>query len=189
MRYLLKTELSDREIYFIGMIVTAWGFIENEIFTQTLGSYSESEIPPLPKALASNVQFTDVLSLWKTRVLDNASPRTQGALQRVYDRLSELHPHRAAIAHGRWTWDHEAPERITSTRFAKKRQISTVFDADSLQEMGFTLSEVRYDLAYPGGREDMSGAYMSRAFWANVTGHPVATELNGSLSRPQISDT
>ena len=46
MHYTLGTELSERETYLIGLIVSQWGFIESEIFEQTILSFEDGEVLP-----------------------------------------------------------------------------------------------------------------------------------------------
>jgi hypothetical protein len=71
MEYRIETELSERELLSIGAIVALWGSLEHEIFCRTLGSFTGSEISGrrLPKAM-NNMQFSEVLELWETRVVN-----------------------------------------------------------------------------------------------------------------------
>ena len=74
-KLLHDVELSDKEAYFIGKIVALWGALEFEIFCRTYLSFPEDNPEPLPKEM-NNIQFTGVLELWKTRVID-PEPRKQ----------------------------------------------------------------------------------------------------------------
>jgi hypothetical protein len=67
----LDLQLSDREMFLIGMIVAHWGSLEHEVFTQTLLSFDtpQGQAGGLPKSM-NNIQFTQILSLWKERVVD-----------------------------------------------------------------------------------------------------------------------
>ena len=70
-KHLWDLELSDSEVHHIGKIVAHWGAIEHEVFIQTLMTFdtSSQEEIQLPKAM-NNLNFTNVLELWKERVVN-----------------------------------------------------------------------------------------------------------------------
>lgn len=68
MRTTLSTELSEKETYMIGSIVSQWGFMEADIFEQTLLSFEDDE--ELPASMKTNAQFSKVLDLWLKRVVE-----------------------------------------------------------------------------------------------------------------------
>src|ERR1035441_3030894 len=59
-------ELSGRELHWIGHIVAQWGALEHEVFSQTLLTYKD-HLAEVPKEMMNNLQFSDVLKLWKRR--------------------------------------------------------------------------------------------------------------------------
>ena len=192
---MLTTELSDREVHWIGFIVANWGFIETEVFHQTMATFQEADPPPV---LINNLHFTAVLELWKERVVDGAEEESRAKLEALHQRLLALHEHRAAIIHGQWTWDGAAPDQITTTRYVRRQQIRHTYNALALEGIGMELAEARYDLHYPKGEADRGreieaggGFMISRAAFAAMTGHPIAEELglaNGPAAHHPLAD-
>jgi len=82
---LFDLELSERELYFIGRIVAAWGALESEIFTQTLQALNPNSVDDLPTAM-NNMQASLVHKLWKEHVVDKASGRRQEVLLEQHER-------------------------------------------------------------------------------------------------------
>lgn len=68
---LIDLGLSERELYFIGRIVAAWGAIESEIFVQTVQALNPDSLGDLPAAM-NNLQPSRVLELWKEHVVGQA---------------------------------------------------------------------------------------------------------------------
>lgn len=64
MMRLLDLGLSERELYFIGRIVAAWGSVESEIFVQTVQALNPDSVDDLPSAM-NNLQPSRVRELWK----------------------------------------------------------------------------------------------------------------------------
>jgi hypothetical protein len=83
---LFGSELSDREIYSIGKIVSLWGALEHEIFWQTYDSFNPTSLDQLPKEM-NNQQSSRVLELWKKHVVDKAKGKRQVVLQAIYEKL------------------------------------------------------------------------------------------------------
>ncbi len=169
----LSTELSDREIYLIGSIVTQWGFLEAEIFNQTLMSFEDGE--PLHKSM-NNSQFTNVLSLWHSRVLEQQSDDIKLVLQGQYDEIRRLNDFRQAVVHSRWEWHPDQPDVITATRVHKKSLKQVRFTAEDLFEFSTQLGRIRFLIRYPNGLEQraeemsQSGGYISRRGWDILSG-------------------
>jgi len=93
MKYTLNTELNDKEVYLIGSIVSQWGFLESDIFNQTLLSFDDSEGLPPPM---NNVKFSGVLALWRERVVLRKDDARKEVLQAQYDEIVRLSDYRQA---------------------------------------------------------------------------------------------
>ena len=180
----VETERSERELLSIGKIVALWGSLEHEIFCQTLRSFSGSEISQrrIPKAM-NNMQFSQVLELWETRVVDKATGKRKEVLKKQCQGIRHYSDFRNALVHGMWDWSVAAPEKITAIRISKKEIRRTHFTADDLASLASALETINFRVKYPGGREEYAavmseqGAYMSRRAVCTVTGHPLAHEL------------
>jgi hypothetical protein len=180
----IETELSERELSSIGKVVALWGSLEFEIFSQTLRSFSDSEIAEgrLPKAM-NNLQFSEVLELWESRVVNKAVGKRKEILQEQCETTRYHLDFRNALVHGMWDWSIGAPEKITAIRIKKKQIISTHFTADDLDAFASTLGRINFKVRYPGGLEDRAaamseqGAFFSRRAVCAMTDHPLAEEL------------
>ena len=165
----LDLQLSDQEIFYIGMIVAHWGSLEHEVFNQTLASfYKENEqTGSLPKAM-NNIQFSKVLSLWKERVVNQSEPDVSRVLSEVHDAIYELKDTRDALIHGMWQWSPSSPNRISTVRVRKNEVITTHFNSAFLEDLALRLSRLNFMVHYPRGVEDLAasrqgaGFYMSR---------------------------
>lgn len=161
----LNTELSEREIFLIGSIVSQWGFLESDIFEQTLLSFEDDEDLP---ASMNNAQFSSVLKLWMERVAKKQDGARQAVLKAQYDEILYLSDFRQAVVHSRWDWRPDTPDEITAVRAHKKSVKRVKFTGDELADFSTRLGQVRYRIRYPGGLEDhatelsASGGYISR---------------------------
>lgn len=170
---MLSTELSDKETFLIGSIVAQWGFLEAEIFDQTLLSFGDGE--PLPKEM-NNAQFTSVLELWRTRVIETKIGKIRSTLQDQYEKIGRLSDFRQAIVHSRWEWRPDEPDVITALRIHKKSSKSVKFSASDLYDFANQLGNIRFLIRYPGGLEERareigsSGGFISRIGWELLMG-------------------
>ncbi len=112
---LLNVELSDRELYFIGKIVAAWGSLEMEIFTQTLLALNPAPTDKLPPEM-NNMQPSKVHELWKTLVVDKATGERGEVLQKQYELIGLYAKYRHGIVHGMWDWSKNELEKINVSR-------------------------------------------------------------------------
>lgn len=166
---MLDLQLSDREIFMIGTIVAHWGTIEHEIFMQTLLTFDDpqAKVPELPKAM-NNLQFTQVLALWKERVVDKSKGDRATVLRDVYEQLLDLKEPRDALVHGMWQWSPEHLDRISTVRVRKREVKTTHFNFEYLQDFALRLGRLNFSVHYPGGIVDLaasrekSGFYISR---------------------------
>lgn len=148
--------LSEQETYLIGAIFVHWGALEHEVFMQTLATFDHEAIKAelLPGAM-NNLQFTQVLALWKERVVDKATGRRGKSLLRQHDTIIHLKPFRDALAHGMWAWKHTAKmTKITTTRVRKRQVISTTFTANGLRDFSHKLAALNFKIRFPGGLAD-----------------------------------
>src|SRR5260370_25773874 len=95
MEWGIDGELSERELLSIGKIVALWGSLEHEIFCQTLMSFGDPS--KLPREM-NNMQFSQVLTLWKTHVVNNAVDKRKRVLQELYKSICHYHDFRNALA-------------------------------------------------------------------------------------------
>ena len=175
-------ELSDKEVHFIGQIVIHWGAIEYEVFTQTLTAYEYIGQPRvLPKAM-NNLQFTEILDLWKEQVIAKAKPKVARTLQDQYNEIVRLKSYRDALVHGHWDWSATNLSQVSTVRVRKNDVITTRFTADDLMNFADRLASVNFKLRFPRGPLDAArkrgadGFYISRRALAMFTGHPLAED-------------
>lgn len=152
----LDLELSEQEMLAIGMIVAHWGALEHEVFMQTLRSFDEDQIKAdeLPKAM-NNIQFTQVLGMWKERVVDRCKDERAIVLREVHDDLVALKEQRDALIHGMWYWSPENLHRISTMRIKKREVMFTHFNSEYLQDFAFRLAKLNFKIRYPRGATDL----------------------------------
>lgn len=185
-------QLSDRETFLIGKIVVQWGALEHEIFTQTLLTFDvpEGKQATLPSAM-NNLQFTEVLSLWKERVADQAQNAYAKVLRDQIDEITRLKEFRDALVHGMWEWSPADLSRISTVRVRKKEVITTHFTADELEDFYRRVAKMNFKIRFPGGIQELArkrteqGFYISRRGLSMLTGENVADDW---LSLPLQSE-
>lgn len=181
MRYTLGTDLSERETYVIGSIVSQWGFIEFDIYEQTMSSFEDDEV--IPASMKTNAQFSNVLKLWLARVVEVQGAAKKAALTAQYQKILSLSEFRQAVVHSRWEWRPSAPEEITAVRVHKQSIKRVKFTFDDLFEFVTTLGEIRYSIRYPGGLQDHAdemaeiGGHISRQGWDLLSGRVTLDNL------------
>lgn len=181
MRYVLDTDLSERETFLIGSIVSQWGFIESEIFDQALASFEENE--ELPRSMITNAQFGTVLDLWLERVVEKKDQARRKVLRAQYERIISNNEFRQAVVHSRWEWRPEEPDQIVAVRVHKHSIKRVVFSVEDLAKFASTLGEIRYLIRFSGGNEDRaeemnkSGRHTSRLGWDLITGRAKLSDL------------
>lgn len=178
MMQLLDLELSERELYFIGRIVAAWGALESEIFTQTLQALNPNSLDDLPPDMKNNLQPSCVRKHWKEQVVDKASGKRREVLLEQHEKIEALSEDRHAIVHGMWEYSKSEPEKITVWRVRKGDLEKKVFTADDLMNISLAVDQINYYLRFPLDNPfGNSGSFMSRRMRATLTGHPVSKEL------------
>ena len=91
----IDVELSERELFLIGKVVALWGSLEYEIFCQTLLSFGDLSDNQLPKG---NERFSQVLTLWETRVVNKAEGRRREVWQEQCRRIHHYQDFRNALS-------------------------------------------------------------------------------------------
>jgi hypothetical protein len=178
MMCLLDLELSEREIYFIGRIVAAWGALESEIFMQTVRALNPNSLDDLPSDMKNNLQPSCVRKHWKAHVVDKACGERQKILLEQHDKIEALSEDRHAIVHGMWEYSKSEPEKITVWRVRKGDLQKKVFTADDLMNISLAVDQINYNLRFPLDNPfENSGSFMSRRMLATLTGNPVSKEL------------
>lgn len=174
-------ELSDREIYSIGSIVALWGSLESEVFCQTLETYDVGSIDELPKAM-NNMQPSQVLQLWKERVVEVTTGKRREVLREQYEKIVRFSPLRHAMVHGMWDWSRGDPEKIKVWRVRKDEIQEITITAGDLAHFSTELRKLNFKVRYPGGLEEYAeqmsqhGSYISRRFVALITDSPSAED-------------
>ncbi len=194
--HIWESELSDKESFYIGKIVSQWGGMEHEIFIQTLRTFdnpSNEEIQ-LPRAM-NNMGFSDVLELWNKRVIDKCEENKAIVLQKQYDEICHLKEYRNALVHGMWEWKSGELHTITTSRIRKKEIISTKFNSDELVDFYTQLARINFQIRYPVGVEELikdkieQGPYISRRALAMFSDSDIANDwLSPLTSSPDDSD-
>lgn len=174
-------ELTAKETCLIGNILAQWGALEHEIFNQTLLSFEDTreDTVVLPKEM-NNFKFTEVLGLWKSRVVDKAKTKKARVLQQQYDRIVSLIEYRNALVHGMWSWSRKDPKnRISVTRIRKKQIITTNFTVEDLVDFVDRLGSINFKIRFPRGATEYAlarakeGAHITRRGACLFTGSPL----------------
>jgi len=182
MEYGLDIELSEGELLSIGKIVALWGSLEYEIFCQTLMCFGGLSGNQIPKEM-SNMQFSQVLGLWETRIVNKAVGKRKEVLQDQCKSIRHYLEFRNGLVHGMWNWSKVAPEKLTATRIRKKEVVRTHFTADDLASFASALATINFKVRYPGGFEEYAnamgaeGAYMSRRAFCLMTSNSLTADL------------
>lgn len=193
-KQLWDPQLSQKEVTCIGMISVQWAAMEHEVFLQTLATF-EFEIAAggkLPKEM-NNLQFTDVLDIWKERVVGSAKGRRAKVLLKQYDEVLRLKQYRDALVHGMWHWSECDLGAVFTTRVKKREVIVMKFSAEDLFSFSTRIAEVNFSIRFPGGITDLArsrmqeGGYISRRAIAAFTGAP--TDQDGyPVAHPATSE-
>ncbi len=186
--YKWNDELSDRETFFIGKVIAQWGALEHEVFVQTLMTFDapDGEDVALPKAM-NNLQFTEILGLWKERVVDKTEGQRGKVLEQQLKRVLELKGYRDALVHGMWQWSKDELSKISTVRIRKKEIISVQFTADDLADFYSRIGSINFNIRFPGGLEEFAqmraaeGLYVGRLGLGLMTGDPIAEEWLASI--------
>ncbi len=165
-------------MFLIGMIVAHWGTLEHEVFTQVLLSFDEAEggAADLPKAM-NNIQFTQVLDLWRGRVVDTCKGERATALREAYDELVAAKEPRDALIHGRWHWSPENPGRISTVRARKGEVITSHFDEGYLEDFALRLAKLNFRIRYPLGAADLAEPRQGAGFYISRKGLQLISDM------------
>jgi len=156
MREVWGIGLTRKELACIGSIVAHWGALEHEIFVQTISSFEESSLKyeELPRAM-SGLNFSEVLKVWKERVVDVSSGKRKAVLTKQYERIRRLSDFRNALVHGMWDWDKADLKTLITTRIRRKEIVTTKFEAGGLYDFATEVAEINLRIRYPGGIAEM----------------------------------
>ena len=162
-KHLLDIGLTEQELVTVGAIIAHWGAIEHEVFMQTFVTFDEPSITSdeLPRAM-SNLNFAEVLELWKKRVVDASTSEHKPVLTKQYDEIVRLSPFRNSLIHGMWDWDSADPKVLITSRVRKKEVIHTRFEAGDLEHFATSLAEINLLIRYPGGARQLLGEHLAQ---------------------------
>ncbi|SCX28095.1 hypothetical protein DSM25558_4371 [Agrobacterium sp. DSM 25558] len=182
MRITLDTNLSDRETYLIGSIVSQWGFLEADIFEQTLVAMS-GNVEPFPPAM-NNTNFGLVLPLWVKWVVEPRDDERRSVLMAQYASIIALNEFRQALVHSRWEWTPDKRDKIVAVRAKKKELIRTIFTVDDLIDMASRIGEIRYLIRFPSSQDRADEVAddrtrVSRKGWEMILGPSSSADPNG----------
>jgi hypothetical protein len=167
LRGLWDTGLTHEECMIIGNIVAQWGALEAEIFTQTLASFgSVVHVSHLPRAMR-NRNFSEVLVLWKKRVVDTAEDAVKKTLEEAYEKTLKLKDARHSIVHGMWDFTVSEPNTISTFRVKDDQIIHTTFKDGALADVGMRIAEINMSIRYPGGIREFFKEQMSAGVYVN----------------------
>jgi hypothetical protein len=167
MKGILDTGLTHEEEMIIGNIVAQWGSLEAEIFIQTLESFgSDLHVSQLPRAMR-NRNFSDVLELWKVRVVEPSEDTVKKVFEEAYEKILKLKDVRHAIVHGMWEFSVRKPKTISTFRVKDDQIIHTTFEDGALADVGMKIAEINMSIRYPGGLEDYFREQMADGFYVN----------------------
>jgi hypothetical protein len=174
----LDLQLSEREMFLIGMIVAHWGTLEHKVFTQTLLSFDDpdTQAADLPKAM-NNIQFTQVLFLWKERVVDKSKGKRATVLRKVHDELLAMKEPRDALVHGMWQWSPENPDRISTIRVRKREVLTSHFNVEYLEDFALRLSQLNFQIHYPRGIADLAASRQQGGFYISRKGLQLIADM------------
>lgn len=174
----LDLQLSEREMFLIGMIVAHWGTLEHEVFTQTLISFDKPAIQAtdLPKAM-NNIQFTQTLGLWKERVVDKSKGKRATILRKVHDELLAMKEPRDALIHGMWQWSPEDLDRISTIRVKKREVLTSHFNVEYLQDFALRLAQLNFQIRYPWGTADLVASRQKAGFYIGRKGLQLMSDM------------
>lgn len=175
--YQWNDELSDRETFLIGKIIAQWGALEHEIFVQTLMTFEapEDENIALPKAM-NNLQFTEILGLWKDRVVKKSKEDRRKVLEQQLEKILKLKNCRDALVHGMWGWSKNDLSKISAVRIRKKEIISVHFTADDLADFYSRLGGINFKIRFPGGLDEFAQQRAEEEFYVSRLGLGLMTE-------------
>ena len=164
---LWDTGLTHEERMVIGDIVAQWGALEAEIFGQTLESFdSDIHVSQLPRAMR-NRNFSEVLELWKERVVDAAGDAIKKTLKEAYEKILKLRDARHSIVHGMWDFTVSEPKTISTFRVKDDQIIHTTFKDGALADVGMRIAEINMSIRYPGGLRQFFEEQMSDGVYVN----------------------
>lgn len=167
MKLIWDAGLSDSEYMIIGDVVAQWGALEAEIFTQTLDSFgSNIRVSELPRAMR-NRNFSEVLNLWKERVVDVSGDAVNRILKGAYEKILKLKDVRHSIVHGMWDFSLSEPKTISTFRVKDDQIIHATFKDGALADVRMQIAEINASIRYPGGILDYFQDQMSGGVYVN----------------------
>ncbi|MBU1264307.1 MAG: hypothetical protein KJ946_06775 [Gammaproteobacteria bacterium] len=185
MKGILDTGLTHEEEMIIGDIVAQWGTLEAEIFIQTLESFgSDLHVSQLPRAMR-NRNFSDVLDLWKVRVVETSEDAVKKVFEEAYEKILKLKDVRHSIVHGMWDFSVSEPKTISTFRVKDDRIIHTTFEDGALADVGMKIAELNMSIRYPGGLADYFKEQMGDGVYVN---HAEMRRMKLKLDREKDGD-
>ncbi|NTV71353.1 MAG: hypothetical protein HGA71_14560 [Azonexaceae bacterium] len=174
--------LTHEECWIIGDIVAQWGALEAGVFSQALESFgSDIHVNQLPRAMR-NRNFSEVLELWKERVVDTAEDTRKKILTESYEIILELKEARNSIVHGMWDFTVSEPKVISTFRVKDDQIIHTKFEDGALADIGTRIAELNLKIRYPGGIRELFMEQMSAGVYVN---HAAMRRMKLQLEREQ----
>jgi hypothetical protein len=160
--------LTENELTDIGSIVAHWGAMEHEIFVQTIDTFDATDIRDgkLPREM-NNLNFSQLLELWKERVVDRANEKNRSILTKQYEEINRLSESRNALIHGMWHWNIADPKTLIATRIRQREIIHVNFNDGDLNDFASRVAQVNLLIRYPGGITEFLTEEMAQGGYVN----------------------
>lgn len=129
-----------------------------------------------------NRNFSEVLELWKERVVNKAEDTLQKTLNDAYEKILKLKDARHSIVHGMWDFTVSEPKTVSTFRVKDDQIIHTTFKDGALADVGMRIAELNMSIRYPGGIEDFFREQMSGGVYVN---HAEMRRMKLQLEREQ----
>jgi hypothetical protein len=110
-------ELSDGEIYAVGMITVHWAFLEHALFLDTARRVNRAKLRSMPPD-ADSLSFDRRLAAWRTIVDATITrPKDRKRLFDLHQRIARTKTMRHRVTHGLWKWFPSNPDRLMAHSF------------------------------------------------------------------------
>jgi len=121
-------EMSDGEIFAIGMLTVQWAYLEHVLLLETARLANRAKFKVLP-AEANSLAFSRRLSAWRILVRDTIkTKKLRQRLLRLPSKIAALEDRRHKITHGLWEWYPHNPDRLRAYSYRP----SVAFDEPNL---------------------------------------------------------
>jgi hypothetical protein len=201
-------EMSDGEIFAIGMLTVQWAFLEHMLLLETARLANRAKFAQLPSD-ATSLSFSRRLAAWRIMLRDTVkTKRTREHLLRLTSRIAMLEDRRHKITHGLWEWYPSNPDRLHVYSYRPGIGFSDpTLSCKKIIEIAESVAAASYELSHanpnPSGNQiarvqlqafrEHGYAYWSRRALLTMTGRdhadlvPLSTTLRSRTPLPLAS--